>query len=114
MGMDFKSALKPGVKAEWLSVLKANKDKRAEGVLSDGCGSMCCLGWLMTVTGDLEPGGEPANELVWGDGDEELPAYHVLKKAGLTYEDANKLAKINDDEGRFPIREIMWLRSEKQ
>lgn len=78
------------IKAKWLAALRSGKFHQTEGCLKEvinGQKAYCCLGVLCETMGASYKGSD------------DFPSQIVLNKAGLTQNQADKLAKMNDDSG---------------
>jgi hypothetical protein len=88
------------LKAKWVDALRSGKFKQGAGVLRDQAGGFCCLGVLCEVV----------NPKLWVEGDygawfhaneELMPDPSILQKARVDYDDAERLASLNDNGKSF-------------
>jgi hypothetical protein len=98
--------MKREIKEAWLKRLENPEAKKARNMLSNArTGGMCCLGHLMAVCGIAEDHFRARSEMDCG----QMPGSDFLRYVGLPFEDAYRLAKINDKKAGFPLDAIRAL-----
>lgn len=86
---------------KWVSALRSGKYKQGKGVLHDAdSSSFCCLGVLCEVMG-VEQIDIDSPAVAYGHrSNVTMPGADVLRRAGLSMDQARRLAHFNDNRGR--------------
>jgi hypothetical protein len=90
--------MKKAVKAKWVAALEGGEYKQGRGALCEG-DRYCCLGVLACVADPegwyVDDYGRRVHRGKYG-----LPGDELLRKTGLTFDEANTLASMNDGDCR--------------
>lgn len=95
-----------GIKAKWIAALRSGDYAQTRGVLR-GARGFCCLGVLCDVV--APDGWDMCNGYYDHHTRETMPSDSISQLAGISHQDANTLASMNDEYGASFQQIAEWI-----